>query len=125
MKHHFRIPTWYRYTVLVIYTLAGTVLLNESFYLLHPVNLFVVFFLFGIGGLWIIHMWNKRIIVDLSTQKIIIGKTVFKIEDIIEYRIGIFSSYFRIKDKTIVFPYPVEDPDVLGRYLRGDYDEPF
>jgi len=76
-------------------------------------------------GIWIISMWNKTILVDLEKHEIIMGKTTIKFEEINSFEIKPFYVKFYLKEKTIKFPYPVEDPDVLGRYIRGEKSEDF
>ncbi|MCD6450584.1 MAG: hypothetical protein J7L34_08795, partial [Thermotogaceae bacterium] len=72
-----------------------------------------------------IQMWNKNMLVDVDKKEIIIGKTVIKFEEIVSFEIRPFYVKFYLKDKIVKFPYPIEDPDVLGRYIRGEKSENF
>ncbi len=125
MKHLFRIPPWYKFTILSIYAFSSPFILNQNFYNLSYILKILIAVIYTVIGIWILSMWNKNILVDLDKKEIIIGKAVIKFEDIESFEIRPFYVKFYSREGTIKFPYPIEDPDVLGRYIRGERSEDF
>jgi len=125
MKHLFRIPSWYKFAVLSVYAFSAPFILNQNFYSLSYVLKFLIATIYIVVGIWILLMWNKNILVDLDRKEITVGKTTIKFEDIRSFEIKPFYVKFYLKEGVIKFPYPIEDPDVLGRYIRGEKSEDF
>ena len=123
MIYHFRIPTWYKFTLLTLYVLIGTAALGENFSLLALWIKLLVLIILAVFGLWIFLIWKKELVLDIENGVIKFGNKDIKVEDIVDFKIGVFRTVFYTKSGVVKFCYPIEDPDVLGRYLRGERNE--
>lgn len=125
MIYHFRIPSWYKFTILTIYTLLGTAVLGEGFLLLSHWIKITILGIFGAIGIWILTMWRQEIVLDIEKGTLTIGKRSFSVDEIVDFKITVFRCIFYTRNGVVKFCYPIEDPDVLGRYLRGEGNEAF
>ncbi len=118
MRFWFRVPVWYKYTVLVSYTFIAMMILEKP---LPPTGLGLsVYILLALGALTIFRMWNSMIGVDTQERVVIYKKRKIPIDDIVGIDYGLFkmSVLFRLRNGSgFVFPYPIEDRDQFEKLV--------
>ena len=111
MVVRYRIPNWYKFLVLILYTLSGSVLFGSPFP--RTPTVFVLYAVYAAIGLWIILMWNKTLALDTEKKALEIGKRRISIDEVEDIRLGFFglSVVVQTKRGKEVFPYPLEDAE--------------